>query len=349
MPQRLKYSEENIGLVKTSVENLLKTNPEYHYSVKVSGLVIVPRTRDFSIFDSFREHVNENTDTVTFTNYHGKGNGGETVTLNVNDSGEGEDKNLDGFPRSQGLRGLNERSEIRRQLYAEIQNDFLTQENARLKKEVDKAEKFAREVDIVIGQLNAQRAQTKDKSTWEFLGGIISKLVSSNPELMKNSPALETLMGFLPNSEEKQPPQPPPIDTTLNAPVTIKPKAESAQLDPQTEQLLAVLKKLRRYFSEIEFNQCVELLAAIKDHKELIAPVNAWVNEQIEMKLRWIAQQREAQEQNAPKAEEQQQQEETEPEEKEETEIGSTETTREETKVQYEPYDFEDEQKPYHP
>src|ERR1041385_8356873 len=131
MPQKLKYSEENVGLVKTSIDNLIRTNSEYAYSVKVSGLVIVPRTRDISIFDTFRDHVGEETDSVTFTNYYGKGNAGEAITLYTGEipADEKEKKSMDGIQANANASNENfvkemaERSELRRQIFAEILND----------------------------------------------------------------------------------------------------------------------------------------------------------------------------------------------------------------------------------
>ena len=283
MPQRLKYSEENLALVKTSIDNLIRTNPVYGYSVKVNGMKLIPRTRDISIFDSFLEHVNENTQAVTFINYPNTSNAGETITLYVfeNMSGE-ENPYADKSGVHNGLKGFSERSEIKRVAQLEVNNENLVRENERLSKELSKAEKFVRDVDVLIAQLNLQRSQVKDKGTLEYIGNFVSKITTAYPDLFKENRALEMLAGFLPTSEEKNVVAPLPGEKSE---IMIKPKDETPVVkDVQSEKLLEVLKKLQRHFSEIEFNHCMQLLADMREHKDIIPYAIEFVHRQIEAK-----------------------------------------------------------------
>ena len=160
----MKYGEETVSLMRTSIENFLKTNPEYGYSVKVAGFLVIPRTRDISLFDSLRDVVNDTTDKVIFTNYHGTGNGGDSITLWVNGEGQ-EDEELNG---SKKAKKESERDEMREQLRVEMQGEYLKKENERLEKELSKAQKFIREVDVLLAQLRQQKTQVKDRGTQEL-------------------------------------------------------------------------------------------------------------------------------------------------------------------------------------
>ncbi len=285
MAQRLKYREENVSLVRTSIDNFLKTNPEYGFSVKVAGFLVVPRTRDISLFDSFRDHVNETTDAVIFTNYHGTGNSGETITLWVNEDSPPREE-LNGTQTN--LKNVNERSELRIQIYNELQNDFLSKENERLKRDLSKAEKFIKEVDVLLAQLRQQKSQVKDKGTLEVIGNFVTRLSALNPDFLKEYPTLEALLGFLPTTKEET--TPPAENGVSGTPeVTIKPKEQTQ--DPEVVRATMLLKKLRHYFSEKELEDCLKLLNALSDCKELIPYAIGWVEQQIERKRKWMERQ----------------------------------------------------------
>src|ERR1041384_7165922 len=83
MYEELKYSEQHIALVRTSIENQIKDREDFSYTIKIDGLPIVSRSRDISLFDSFREHVNEETKRVVFVGLY-NGQPGNTFTLLVN-------------------------------------------------------------------------------------------------------------------------------------------------------------------------------------------------------------------------------------------------------------------------
>ena len=282
--QSLKYSEENVNLVRTSIENFIRTNPEFGYSVKVAGLSVVPRTRKISLFDSFRDHVNESTEEVVFTIYHGKSNGGEPIRMSVNKSST-ERAELSG--NQDTLKSTAEESKLRAMIYNELQNDFLNKENERLKKELTKAEKFIREVDVLLAQLRQQKAQVKDKGTLEVIGNFVSRLSAVNPDFLKENPTLEALLGFLPTTKEEAPPMENPVSGTPE--VTITPK-EPTQ-DPEVARAVELLQKLRYYFSEKEMQDCLTLLASLSDCKELIPHAIRWVELQVELKRKRAQQQ----------------------------------------------------------
>lgn len=285
MPQRLKYSEENLALVKTSIDNLIKTNQSYGYSVKINGLVIIPRTREIELFNSFEQHVNENTQAVTFVNYKNSTNAGETITLYVFDNMPQMAENFyaDGSGIQNGLKGFAEKSEIKRVAQLEVINENLKKENDRLEKEVSKAQKFVREVDILTAQLRGQSSKVKDKGTLDYIGNFVSKIGSVYPEIFGDSRALELLSGFLPGSEENK--NNVSDNNKESGEVKITPKDENAQVkDLQSEKLLEVLKKLQRHFSEIEFNMCMQLLADMREHKDIIPYALEFVRRQIEAK-----------------------------------------------------------------
>jgi hypothetical protein len=165
-------------------------------------------------------------------------------------------------------------------------------------------------------------------------------LASINPGLLKNSPALEALIGFLPKGEEEKAIELPA--EVLSGTVTAKPKSENTE--PEAARLVLVLKKLRRYFSEIEFEQCLEMLASIKDHKEFIQPTINYVSNHIERKLAWIkSEQEKIEKRNEPEQDATEQNENTDPENKiEPPEIGETKTTREQSQGANEPYEDEE-------
>jgi hypothetical protein len=290
MPQKLKYRDENISLIRTSVENLIKTNPEYGYSVKVSGFMVVPRTREISLFDTFSDHVNENTDVVVFTNYLGKGNTGDTITVYVSDEAYNEEcnKNAGMNGTHGGAKGFNEQSELRKQIHNELQNDILKAENERLKDEVAQAKKVMREVEVFVAQVRQQSTQVKDKGLLEIIGNFATALAVSNPELLKEVPALDALISLIPKAEQKQIPQ----ETPINGSPEVTIKAKQPELDAQTTNDLSLLKKLRRHFSEIEFDACTVMLGRLGVNKEFIPHLIYFLDEQIERKEEWIANQK---------------------------------------------------------
>jgi hypothetical protein len=326
MSQPLKYSEENVNLVRTSIENFIRTNPEFGYSVKVAGLLVVPRTRKISLFDSFRDHVNDSTEEVVFTIYHGKSNGGEPIKMSVNRD-SAERTALSG--NQDMLKSTAEKSEMRAQIYNELQNDFLKNENDRLKKELTKAEKFIHEVDVLLAQLRQQKAQVKDKGTLEVIGNFVNRLSALNPDFLKDNPTLEALLTFLPTTKEEAPPAENVISGTPE--VIIKPKEQTQ--DPEVARAVELLQKLRYYFSEKEMQDCLTLLASLSDCKELIPYAIRWVEYQVEQKRK----QRERKVQENTKT--------PEPERKTEPEVSEPKNEN----PQGGSFDDEEEEKIYHP
>ncbi|MEW6469652.1 MAG: hypothetical protein AB1458_12045 [Bacteroidota bacterium] len=277
MYEELKYSEQHIALVRAAIENSIKSREDFSYTVKIDGLAIVSRSRDLSLFDSFRDHVNDETKKVAFICYYGD-KSGDTFTLLVNGYTSPAKEKRQEIQNTQALAGL-DKEEIRRYAKLESDNEYLTRENERLKEELARKEKFVKEVDVFIAQLRVQQNKVKDKGTLEYIGNFVSTLVTKFPDLLGNGSVLESLAGLLPKSQDKQP-------ETLEGPkeeVTIKPKSEIKE-DPETAELLKVLRTLKKYYSEIEFQQCLALVYLIKDHKELIVPVKEWLQEQIKSK-----------------------------------------------------------------
>ncbi len=289
MPQKLKYRDENINLIRTSIENLIRTNPEYGYSVKVSGFMIVPRTREISLFDTFASHVNDDTDVIVFTNYLGTGNSGETITVYVSEEAYNQEcnKNAGVNGTHGGAKGFNEQSEMRKQIHNELQNDILKQENERLKEEVAQAKKVMREVEVFVAQVRQQSTQVKDKGLLEIIGNFATKLVVSNPDLLKEIPALDAMISLIPKGEQQI-----PQETPINGSPEVTIKAKQPELDTQTANDLSLLKKLRRHFSEIEFDACTGMLGRLGVNKEYIPHLIAYLDERIEAKQQWIENQR---------------------------------------------------------
>src|SRR5688572_11189089 len=127
MYEEFKYSEPHIALVRAAVENHIKTREDFSYTVKIDGLAIVSRSRDLSLFDSFRDHVNEETKRVVFVYFYGD-KPGDNFTLLVNGyTPPAKEKKQE---ISQPLGGL-DREEIRRYAKMESDNEHLTEENKR--------------------------------------------------------------------------------------------------------------------------------------------------------------------------------------------------------------------------
>lgn len=181
----MKLTDQALDYVRDMLANHAASGNEFSYSVKVNNLLpIISRSKDVSQFDNITDHFyDEETYEVNVTIHSGKSTGGKTMKLWVEgkDAPQAEEKKQKKTETLQGIDHKTEMAQLRKQIEEEIELRNLREENVKLKEELQKAEAFSREVDVMITRLHARREKVNDKGTLQILGDVVRKFAMRKP------------------------------------------------------------------------------------------------------------------------------------------------------------------------
>ncbi|MCU0432521.1 MAG: hypothetical protein MUC87_03575 [Bacteroidia bacterium] len=258
MPKLL-YNENNIELMRNMIENYLSNNEETGFSMRIDEIPVTPRSRDKSLFEKVINQFTEFNKVLTLVIYPNKSFNTIHYELHLN----GYNEPLSGTEQKQASNDL---SELRRQITMEIENGFLKSENATLKRENNLLRNKINEVEILV-----QNAQNKSGSQLMDLVKTIGGL------LMGNSSAMSLPEAAAPT----QPVEGLPVST-------VKAKTETPTETAVNTKAGELAKTLQHYFSEYEQEQILQVLSVLKDCKDLIPAVSAWLSDIIEKRKQLI-------------------------------------------------------------
>jgi|GEM_PF-5320251 len=289
----MKLTTENLSYVRTMLTNYQDSGKDFSYSVRVDDrLPIISRSKKIDLFDTVKEHITEETCSVTVTIHKGSSLGGDSMTLVA------EGKELPPKPEKtrtgQALAGFDkeaERENLRKQLETEYEIKHLREENKRLNAEVKKSEAFAREVDMLIAKLHARRDKLQDKGILQTLGDFAGKFAATNPEALKGIPFSDFIVGLLPSSKtapEQKDQEEQPVDGMVS--ISAKGAGETLRLPEAESQQLEEWRELKENFSANEFKLCTNLLYLLTEDKQLIYPACRWVKLNIDQRKQVLAQ-----------------------------------------------------------
>jgi hypothetical protein len=257
--QRMQYNESNIELLRSIIDNYLSYSEEAGYSIRIDGTPVTPRTKDKRLFDLVNNQLNEFNKTLTLVIFPNKSFNTVQYELMLN----GFEESLSGTETKSPKEDL---TEMRRQITLEIEYTFMKKENDSLKRENNLLRSKINEVEILV-----HNAQSKSGSQLMDMVKTIAGLLLGNPSGLSLPQAGETTQ---------------PIEGVPAS--TIKVKGETTIDKEATTKAAELAKTLQRYFSEYEQEQILQVLAILKDTKDLIPAVGEWLSGIIEQRKQLI-------------------------------------------------------------
>jgi hypothetical protein len=257
--QRMQYNESNIELLRNIIVNYLSYNDDAGYSIRIDGTPVTPRTQDKRMFDLVNNQLNEFNKTLTLVIFPNKSFNTIQYELMLN----GYEESLSGTETKSPKEDL---AEMRRQITLEIEYTFMKKENDSLKRENNLLRSKISEVEILV-----HSAQNKSGSQLMDMVKTIAGLLMGNPSGLSLPEAGTTAQ---------------PIEGVPAS--TIKVKGETTTENEATTKAAELAKTLQRFFSEHEQEQILQVLAVLKDTKDLIPAVSVWLSDIIEQRKQLI-------------------------------------------------------------
>ena len=275
----MKYSEEQMELLKTILNNAAKKDKAKSYEILVGGLKAVEKTKDIDEFDSYLNFINEDSKQVEvrFFYTHESPKFKKHILLIGNTPPPVETKNegLSGIEIqhkiSEGIRAEREKWE-RDAAQKELQKE-LNEKNELIKEN----DKYIEELEKTILELRLSKNTIKGIHLGEVAGVAVEALIRNNVHLLEKIPATKALAGLIAkdNEEQKLKANSLPENAEVQFSAVQSPPTD---LSDDDQHMIAFLKQLQNSFNENELKDLIEVIQKLSEDTTQIKTIKELLN-----------------------------------------------------------------------
>ncbi|MFN8436017.1 MAG: hypothetical protein U0V72_00145 [Cytophagales bacterium] len=257
-----KYTQEKIDKLLDYLKLYHEKGMPIDYEILVDGFKAVRRTDDPEMFTMFESFVTPDSKAVEILFYTGTSNN--------------NDKHIFTFQeevKEHGLSGIDIDNRIQEGIDREKRNwefENLRRENKELKEEIEELEDEIEKLEKEKEELTSNQSPLKGV-LGEIGSSFVEGFIRRNPKIIAKLPGGETLAGLIEEDNKERGLE---ENTAEDTEVSFKPKLESKSEQSEEERnAIAFVNQLKSSFTQGEFDQVLQVLQQLSDHKEAIEKV----------------------------------------------------------------------------
>lgn len=252
-----KYNDEKIEKLFKYIQTYADRGQPIEYEVKVDDFSAVRRTDDPALFHDFADFVDGSTRSIEIIFYSGLNNHSlEKYIFTFQEEAKPQE----------GLSGI----EIKNKIQEEVNIARKEWEFDQLKRDLEKSEKYAKELEEEVEELEKELDEIKGNQSplegilGEFGSSFVSGLVRQNPKMLQKIPALSGLVEPQGNTTKEE-----------SEPAAFEPSQEE---NPEAKEALELVRYLKSKMSEEQFAQTMTILDLLCKQPEKIEGILRQLN-----------------------------------------------------------------------
>jgi FtsZ-binding cell division protein ZapB len=255
-----KYTQEKADKLLDYLKLYHEKGMPIDYEILVDGFKAVRRTNDPEMFTMFESFVTPDSKAVEILFYTGTSNNNDKHIFTFQDE-----------PKEQGLSGIEIDNRIQEGIDREKRNwefENLRRENKELKEEIEELEEEIEKLEKEKEELNSNQSPIKGV-LGEIGSSFVEGFIRRNPKIIAKLPGGETLAGLIEEDNKEKGLE---EGTTEETKVSFKPKSEASTTNSSEEDRNAIsfVNQLKSTFTKDEFDQVLQILQHLSDHKDAI-------------------------------------------------------------------------------
>jgi len=255
-----KYTQEKADKLQDYLKLYHEKGMAVDYEILVDGFKAVRRTNDPEMFTMFESFITPDSKSVEILFYTGTSNNNDKHILTFQDE-----------VKEQGLSGIEIDNRIQEAIEREKRNwefESLRKENKDLKDEIEELESEIEKLEKEKDEITSNQSPLKGV-LGEIGSSFVEGFIRRNPKLIAKLPGGETLAGLIEEDNKERSLE---EATTEETEVSFKPKSESNSPASSEEERNAIVfvNQLKSSFTKDEFDQVLQILQHLSDHKEMI-------------------------------------------------------------------------------
>lgn len=258
-----KYTQEKADKLLDYLKLYHEKGMPIDYEILVDGFKAVRRTNDPEMFTMFESFVTPDSKAVEILFYTGTSNNNDKHIFTFQDE-----------PKEQGLSGIEIDNRIQEGIDREKRNwefENLRRENKELKEEIEELEEEIEKLEKEKEEITSNQSPLKGV-LGEIGSSFVEGFIRRNPKIIAKLPGGETLAGLIEEDNKERSLE---EGTTEETEVSFKPKSEASTATSSEEDRNAIsfVNQLKSSFTKDEFDQVLQVLQHLSDHKDAIEKV----------------------------------------------------------------------------
>lgn len=258
-----KYTQEKADKLLDYLKLYHEKGMPIDYEILVDGFKAVRRTNDPEMFTMFESFVTPDSKAVEILFYTGTSNNNDKHIFTFQDE-----------PKEQGLSGIEIDNRIQEGIDREKRNwefENLRRENKELKEEIEELEEEIEKLEKEKEEITSNQSPLKGV-LGEIGSSFVEGFIRRNPKIIAKLPGGETLAGLIEEDNKERSLE---EGTAEETEVSFKPKSEAitATSSEEDRNAISFVNQLKSSFTKNEFDQVLQVLQHLSDHKDAIEKV----------------------------------------------------------------------------
>lgn len=254
------YNELKIERIYQILQNQERLGNASNYQIFVDTFKVVPRTNDLSLFETYANFVDANTQSITILIFDGNSNRNDKHIFRLQSEAPSTLNGVENIEEK-----IHKKLEEERQKWKQNQ---LERKHKKLKKAYSDLEKEKEQLERELAEAKSNKHKIGNLNMVEFGSEILGSLVKKNPQILNGLLGGEALAGAVENHQSPQ-------ETTYEEVTFSKKKkgGKKKKLSQEEKALMEFGKQLQERFNDEEMLLIMQLLDYLAKDKSLIKKI----------------------------------------------------------------------------